>query len=85
MLREHLLENEGIEIEEAYIDGTYVPAKKGGLAWGDLAAALPARSWRSQTAMVFHSLSLLTQETGTTVLSPTQRSMLHSWLNSHRA
>jgi hypothetical protein len=46
----------GIEDVESFIDGTYVPAKKGGPAWVEVVLARPRRSWRSQTAMVFHSL-----------------------------
>ena len=65
-----------------FIDGSYVPAKKGALAWAILAQDEQPRSWRSRTAMVFHSLSLLVEETDTTLLSLTERSTLHSWMNS---
>jgi len=53
----------GVEDVESFIDGTYVPAKKGGLALGSAVRARPPRSWRSRTAMVFHSLSLLSSPT----------------------
>ena len=69
----------GVEDVEGFIDGTYVPAKKGGPAWVEAALARPPRSWRSQTAMVFHSLSLLQMEPDTTVCSPTELSTLLTW------
>ncbi len=81
-LRKDLCARGGLEDIEGFIDGSYVGAKKGGPAWGEVVEALPPRSWRSQTAMVFHSLWLLVQETDTTVLSQTERSMLRSWLSS---
>ena len=55
VLATDLRQRGGIDDIEGYIDGTYVPAKKGGLA---LARAVPAtrqRSWRLQTALVFQS------------------------------
>lgn len=79
-LRRDLFARGGLEDIEGSLDGSYVGAKKGGPAWDEVVAALPPRSWRSQTAMVFHSLSLLVEETDTTVLSQIERSMLRSWL-----
>jgi hypothetical protein len=69
----------GIEDVESFIDGTYVPAKKGGPAWVEAVLARPRRSWRSQTAMVFHSLLSLQMEADTTVCSPTELSTLLTW------
>ena len=82
-LRRDLCERGGVETIEGFIDGTYIPAKKGAHASESRAGGGRQSSWLSRTVMVFHSLSLLLQETDTTVLSPTQRSMLQSWMNSH--
>ena len=46
----------GIDVRECFIDGTFVPAKKGGSAWEKLSAGRAANSWRSRTATVFLSL-----------------------------
>ena len=67
--------------QEAFIDGTYVPAKKGDLLSGLLGVGKRARTWQSRTAMVFHSLSLLKEETDTTVCSRSELSMLLGWTN----
>jgi transposase len=40
------------------------------------------RSWQLQIVMVFHSLSLLLEETDTTSFSPSELSMLRSSMNS---
>jgi transposase len=45
----------GLDLEEGYIDGTFVPAKKGAFAWGKLSGARARRSWQYQTALVFLS------------------------------
>lgn len=82
-LRRDLEERGGVEDVEGFIDGTYVPAKKGGPVLGSVVPARQQRSWRLQTAMVFHSLSLLPQETDTTVCSPTELSILLSWSTCH--
>jgi transposase len=78
-LRRDLEERGGIEDVEGYIDGTYVPAKKGGRASGSVAPGRRQNSWRLQTAMVFRSLSILQQETDSTVCSPSELSTLLSW------
>ena len=80
-LRRDLRRRGGIEDPEGFIDGTYVPAKKGGPASGSAGPASPRNSWRWQTAMVFHSLSILQEETDTTVCSPKELSTLLSWRN----
>lgn len=80
-LWDDLLER-GVDTSEAFIDGSYVPAKRGALTSAIHAQAVQRRSWRSQTAMVFHSLSLLVEETDMTLFSPTERSTLRSWMNS---
>jgi transposase len=50
------LEERGkICIEESFIDGTFAPAKKGGLAWEKPSGARARRSWPLQTALVFLS------------------------------
>jgi len=45
----------GLDIREAYIDGTFSSAKKGASALAKPSAERVASSWRSQTAMVFLS------------------------------
>lgn len=78
-LREDLAERGGIDNIEAFIDGTYVPAKKGDLVSGVVVRARPPKSWQLQTVMVFHSLSILQQETDTIPFSPSELSILLSW------
>ena len=77
-LRRDLRDRGGIEDVEGFIDGTYIPAKRGAMKSGVVAQARQPRSWPSQTAMVFHSLLLLLEETDTTLLSPSERLTLHS-------
>lgn len=83
-LRQDLAGRGGVEDVEGFIDGTYVPAKRGAIASGSVVPAMQRRSWRLQTAMVFHSLSLLQREPDTTLFSPTELSILHSWTSSRR-
>ena len=54
-LAKDLAERGGIDISEAFIDGSFTGAKKGGLAWGRPNAARVAKSWSLQTLMVFLS------------------------------
>ena len=75
-------ERGGVDSIEAFIDGSYVPAKRGAHTLGGRVRGRQQRSWLSQTAMVFHSLSVLTEEIDTTLLSLTERSILRSWLTS---
>jgi transposase len=65
-LAEDLYKRGGIDIREAFIDGTFVPAKKGVLLSARQSAAKAPRSWQSQTLLVF--LSPLTWR----VLRPTK-------------
>lgn len=62
-LAQDLEERGEISIKESFIDGTFAPAKKGGLAWAKPSAAKVQRSWPLQTALVF--------------LSPVARQALH--------
>jgi transposase len=78
-LRRDLEERGGIKDVEAFIDGTYVPAKKGGPALRGVVLGGRPRSWQLQTAMVFRSLSILTEETDSTVCSPSELSTLLSY------
>lgn len=80
-LRRDLEERGGIEDVEGFIDGTYIPAKKKERASAGAAPAMRQRSWQLQTAMAFHSLSILMMDPDTTVCSPTERSILLSWKN----
>jgi transposase len=54
-LAEDLHERGGIDIREAFIDGTFAPAKKGVLLSARHDAAKAPRSWPSQTLLVFLS------------------------------
>jgi transposase len=54
-LAEDLYERGGIDISEAFIDGTFAGAKKGALPSERPSGGRAQRSWRSQTALVFLS------------------------------
>jgi transposase len=45
----------GWDLRECFVDGTFVPAKKGGLRWARPSAARGASSWQWRTATVFLS------------------------------
>jgi transposase len=47
----------GIDLSEAFIDGTFAGAKRGAVALVQQSAARGARSWQLRTAMVFLSPS----------------------------
>src|SRR4051794_34365553 len=48
-------ERGGLDLREGFIDGSFAPAKKGGLALGKPSAERAPRSWPLQTALVFLS------------------------------
>jgi transposase len=52
-LAQDLKERGGLDVSECFIDGTFVPAKKGGVASARPSAAKAPKSWALQTAMVF--------------------------------
>ena len=54
-LSRDLKERGGLDLSEAFIDGTFSPAKKGALASALPSAAKEPRSWQWSTAMVFRS------------------------------
>ena len=54
-LAQHLKDAGGLDLKECFVDGTFVPAKKGGSWWEKPSAAKEPRSWALQTAMVFLS------------------------------
>ena len=54
-LARHLQDAGGLDLRECFVDGTFVPAKKGGAALGKPSAARGPRSWVLQTATVFLS------------------------------
>ena len=54
-LAAHLQEAGGLDLKECFVDGTFVPAKKGGFLSGKPSGARAPRSWALQTAMVFLS------------------------------
>ena len=51
----HLEETGKIDLEEAFIDGTFVSAKKGGQKSGKPSGARALKSWQLRTATVFLS------------------------------
>jgi transposase len=55
VLAEHLSEAGGLDLKECFVDGTFVPAKKGGAWLAKPNGARAPRSWVLQTAMVFLS------------------------------
>jgi hypothetical protein len=54
-LVEDLNERGKIDIREAFIDGSFAPAKKGVLLSARQSVAKAPRSWQSQTLLVFLS------------------------------
>ena len=54
-IAQDLKDRGGLDLRECFIDGTFVPAKKGGAASGRPSVAKAPRSWALQTAMVFLS------------------------------
>ena len=54
-LARHLQEAGGLDLKECFVDGTFVPAKKGGSWLGKPSAAGAPRSWVWQTVMGFLS------------------------------
>ena len=50
-----LKDRSGLDLRECFIDGTFVPAKKGGAASGRPNAEKALKSWQLRTAMVFLS------------------------------
>src|SRR6185436_1821533 len=54
-IAQDLKDRGGLDLRECFIDGTFVPAKKGGTASGPPSAARAPKSWPLQTAMVFLS------------------------------
>ena len=54
-LAEDLYERDGIDIREAFIDGSFVPAKKGVVLSAIRNAGKAPRSWQLQTLLVFLS------------------------------
>jgi transposase len=55
VLAEHLKEVGGLDLKECFVDGTFVPAKKGGDWWARPNVARAQKSWVLPTAMVFLS------------------------------
>src|SRR6516164_10840634 len=56
-LAEHLRVGGILDLEEAFIDGSFAPAKRGALGSARQSVAKAPRSWQLQTAMVFRSPS----------------------------
>jgi transposase len=54
-LAEHLRSRGGFDLEEAFIDGSFAPAKKGARAWAKRSEEKEPKSWLLLTAMVFRS------------------------------
>ena len=57
VLAEDLKQRGGLDLSESFIDGTFVPAKKGGGRWVPPVGGKARRSWPWQTALVFLSPS----------------------------
>jgi len=55
VLAEDLKERGGLDLREAFIDGTFAPAKKGVVPLVKQSAARAPRSWQLQTLLVFLS------------------------------
>ena len=43
----------GLDLQEAFIDGSFAPAKEGVSTWGKPSGVRGRRSWQLQTALVF--------------------------------
>ncbi len=56
-LADDLRQRGEIDLSECFIDGTFVVAKKGGVAWAPLSGAKARNSWLWQTLLVFLSPS----------------------------
>jgi hypothetical protein len=54
-LAQDLKDRGGLDLQECFIDGTFVMAKKGALGWERPSGAKVRRSWQWQTALVFLS------------------------------
>ena len=54
-LAKDLKERGGLDLQECFIDGTFVMAKKGASGWERPSGAKVRRSWQWQTALVFLS------------------------------
>ena len=54
-LAQHLKDAGGLDLKECFVDGTFVPAKKGGPWWERPSGAKAPKLWALQTAMVFLS------------------------------
>jgi transposase len=54
-LAQHLKDAGGLDLRECFVDGTFVPAKKGGAWSGKPSVERAPRSWALRTAMVFLS------------------------------
>ena len=55
-IAQDLKDRGGLDLRECFIDGTFVPAKKGGAASDRPSGARARRSWQLPTAMVFLSV-----------------------------
>ena len=84
-LREDLRTRGRVDDIEAYIDGTYAGAKKGGPASDDAVPAMRRRSWRLQTALVFLSPFASEMAPNTTSASSTTSSTRPSKKKSRRS
>ncbi len=54
-LAQDLEERGRLDLSECFIDGTFVPAKKGARVWARPSGAKVAKSWQLQTALAFLS------------------------------
>lgn len=72
----------GLDLSECFIDGTFVPSKKGASVLGKPSVARGPRSWPLQTALVF--LSPFTWQALRRTKSPLLKSLwrIESWMKS---
>lgn len=76
-LLEHLKASGFVQMAEAYIDGSFSPAKKGAIKSGKQRKARAPKSWQLQTALVFLSPAVLK------MLPPTKSDWLKTLLIQH--
>ncbi len=72
-LAEDLRQRGEMDLSECFIDGTFVVAKKGGVAWVPRSGAKARNSWQWQTLLVF--LSPFTQQVLRRMKSPLSKTL----------
>ena len=83
-LARDVTERGGLDLE-SFIDGTYIPAKKGGLSSASAVLDVPPSSWSTQTALVFLSDSAWQMVRDTIVSSSSKPSTPRSSRGSRKS